>query len=252
MTSARLEAELYALTHRGTAGDAAFYAKFCRRAKRVLELGSGYGRLLSVLAEPGRDLVGLELDREFLAAAQRRLRALPQTKRRTVRLLHGDMRRFAFEQRFDRVVLPYNALYCLLTKRDALACFRAVRAALAPGGAFAFDLWNAEGFHQQPAHQSADDSKPIVRLRHAGQSWDVFERVRLRRSAQRLDVTYHYVPRSGGAPCQIPIAQRYYRVPELAELLARAGLAVHARYGTFSRTRFTLRSPHLIVIARAV
>jgi SAM-dependent methyltransferase len=252
MTGARLQAELYALTHRGTPGDTAFYAKFCARTERVLELGAGYGRLLAVLARPARLLVGLDLDPELLRAAKRRLRTLPLSRRRSLQLVQADMRSFALGQRFQRILLPYNGLFCLRTKRDALACFRAVRAALAPGGAFAFDVWNAEAFHRNPtSHPRADDSEPIVTLQHAGLTWDVFERTRVRRSAQHLDVTYRYVPRGPGAPCQIPIAQRYYRPTELSELLERAGFVVQHRYGTFSSTLFTPRSPQLIVIARA-
>ncbi|HWZ88985.1 MAG TPA: class I SAM-dependent methyltransferase [Polyangiaceae bacterium] len=251
--TARLEADLYALTHRGTPGDAAFYARFCAGARSVLELGAGYGRLVSALARARRLVVGLDCDAQLLAAAKRSLRSLPLAKGRSVRLVQGDMRSFELGQRFERVVLPYNGLYCLLTKRDALACFRAVRAALDPGGTFAFDVWNAEAFQRQPAVRTrVSDPEPIVALRHAGCTWDVFEHSRIRRVAQRLDVVYEYVPRTGGAARQIPIAQRYYRPAELRALLERAGFAVQARYGDFSGARFTPRSPHLIIVAGAI
>ena len=55
-----LSAELYALTHRGTAGDVGFYRRACAGASSVLELGCGSGRLLKRLARPGRQLVGLD------------------------------------------------------------------------------------------------------------------------------------------------------------------------------------------------
>ena len=253
MTSAQLDADLYALTHRGTPGDTAFYTRVCAGAERVLELGSGYGRLLKVLARSGRELVGLDCDRALQAAAKHGLQRLPLVKRSSVRLVHGDMRRFELGSSFDRVLLPYNGLYCLLTKRDALACFRAARAALVPGGVFAFDVWNAHSFQREPAATSvADDSTPIVTLRHAGRTWDVFEHTRVRRAAQRLHVTYHYQPREGGAARVIPIAQRYYLAPELSELLGRAGFKIVTRLGDFSGARFTKRAPLLIVVAHAV
>lgn len=251
--SARLSADLYALTHRGTPGDTAFYARACAGARSVLELGSGYGRMLAVLARAGRVVVGLELDAALLARAKRNLQRLALAKRRSLRVLPGDMRHFELERRFECAVLPYNGLYCLLTQRDALACFRAVRAALEPGGRFVFDVWNAEAFHRESASgASADDPEPVVTVRHAARTWDVFERSRVRRSLQRLNVTYDYVPREGGTPIRISIAQRYYRAAELAELLARAGFAVEHRYGDFSGTRFTPRSEQLIVVARAI
>ena len=251
LTSPRLEAELYALTHRGNPGDAALYARICSGADRVLELGSGYGRLIAKLAQPGRLVTGLEVDAALLALARRELGHLPLAARRGVRLIQGDMRHFALIQRVSHVLLPYNGLYCLLSKRDALACLRAVRAALAVGGLFAFDVWNAEGFQpQRVAQSSLVEADPIVTLDHAGRTWDVFERSRIGRAAQRLDVTYRYVPTTGPA-LELTIRQRYYRASELGELLERAGFVVDKRYGHFSGSRFTSRSPHLIVIARA-
>jgi len=250
MTSAALEAELYALTHRGTPGDLEFYTRVCHGAAAVLELGCGYGRLLHALAQRGRRVLGLDSNRELLALAKRNLRALPKARQRGVELVNADMTRFEFAPGFDRVLLPYNGLYCLLGRRAALACFRAARAALAPNGLFVFDVWNAHAFHRDRAiASSADASEPIVTIQHAGRVWDVFERSRTRRRAQRLDVTYDYLPRGGGKPCQIVIPQRYYLEPELTELLARAGLVAHHRFGDFSGARFSARAEHLIVVA---
>lgn len=249
-----MNAELYARTHRGNVGDAAFYRGLCRGAKRVLELGSGSGRLLLALAAAKRELVGLELDPGLLALAKRNLRALPPSKRKSTRLIQADMRDFALPQRFERVLLPYNALYCLLSKRAALACFRAARRALHPGGVFALDVWNAEPFARSSTRDDAahDDIEPVVTVHHAGRTWDVFEQSRVRRAQQRLDVNYTYLPREGGAAVRIPIAQRYYRPAEISELLERAGFAIEARYGDFSGRRFTQRSEQLIVIARGL
>jgi len=247
-----VKAELYALTHRGNPGDIAFYGDVCRGANSVLELGSGSGRLLLALSSPKRQLVGLELQPELLGLAQRNLRAMPASKRKSVRVLRADMRSFTLPQCFERVLLPYNALYCLLGKRAALACFRAARRALVPGGLLALDVWNAEPFHRSPARSGADDSEPVVSFSHAGRTWDVFEHSRVRRAQQRLDVSYVYVPREGGVTYRIPIAQRYFLADEISQLLERAGFAVEARHGDFSRRRFSARSAQLIVLARAI
>lgn len=244
-------AELYALTHRGNPGDVAFYRQICRGAKSVLELGSGSGRMLAALASEKRRLVGLELDPKLLDLAKRNLCALPPSKRKSVRVVRGDMRDFELPQRFERILLPYNALYCLLSKSAALSCFRAAHRALEPGGRLALDVWNAQPFHGSPAQASADDPEPIVSLRHTGDTWDVFESSRLRRAQQRIDVCYRYVPRKGGSTYRIPIAQRYFLPAEISKLLERAGFSLEARYGDFSGRRFGVRSTQLIVLARA-
>jgi SAM-dependent methyltransferase len=245
-------AELYALTHRGNPGDVGFYRQVCRGAKSVLELGSGSGRLLTALSTADRQLVGLELDPKLLALAKRNVRRLPHAKRKSLRIVHADMRDFELPRRFERVLLPYNALFCLLGQRAALSCLRAAHGALEPGGKLAFDVWNAEPFQSSSGWTGADDARPIVTLRHAGRTWDVFERSRVRRAQQRLDVSYTYLPREGGRAYQIPIAQRYFLPAEISRLLEQAGFVIEARYGDFTRRRFSARSAQLIVLARAL
>ncbi len=244
------EAELYALTHRGNLGDLEFYRRVCRGASSVLELGSGYGRVLAALTDGQRSVVGLERDAAFIALARRNLRAFTRAQRPSVRLVRGDLRHFAFSERFARVLLPYNALYCLLNKRDALACFRCVASALKARGVFAFDVWNAAAFDRARSARSVDDREPVVTLAHRGRTYDVLERSRVNRPRKRLDVTYDYRPRDGGQAHRIAIPQRYFLAPEIDELLRRAGLVLQARYGDFSGGSYTARAPQQIVLAR--
>ena len=48
---------LYASVHRGNPGDVGFYERLCAEARTVLELGCGYGRVLSRLDDGTRALV---------------------------------------------------------------------------------------------------------------------------------------------------------------------------------------------------
>lgn len=251
----KLEAELYALTHRGHRGDVEHYVRECAGASRVLELGTGYGRLLGPLAAVAGQMVGLDREPALLAAARRSLRgkARPGSASR-VRLVQGDFTSFELPPGFDRIVLPYNALYCLLGRRALASCFARVRAHLAADGQFLFDVWCADAF-QRSVRSAArrarhrDDGAALVALHHRGQMWEVFEQTRLRSARQRLDVLYTYVPRHHGARVQIRIEQRYAPWAELAALLAEAGLRVRAKYGGFARERWSPRSEHLVVIA---
>lgn len=251
-----LEAELYALTHRGNAGDAEFYARQCSGVGRVLELGTGYGRLLPALCHTAGEVVGLDREPMLLRAARRALRGLSAQRRRGVTLVQGDMQSFALGRTFDRILLPYNALYCLLGRRAVSSCFRAVKAHLAPGGHFVFDVWAADPF-QRRAHLRAlreayrDEAGAIVSIAHRGQVWDVFEQSRLRSARQRLDVSYTYVSREHGTRIELRIEQRYATSRELKELLADAGLRVQALSGGFRGQPRGARSEQLVVVAAA-
>ncbi|HVZ34743.1 MAG TPA: class I SAM-dependent methyltransferase, partial [Polyangiaceae bacterium] len=201
-----LEAELYALTHRGNPGDVEFYARASSGAARVLELGSGCGRLLPALSRSARSVIGLDRESWFLKAARSSIRRLGAEARGRVQLTRGDLRAFELGLQFDRILLPYNTLYCLLNRRALAGCLRAVRSHLAPGGTFWFDVWCADGFMRQPnARARRDQREALVSLLHRGQVWDVFERSRLRSAEQRLDVIYRYVSRQRGTAIECSI-----------------------------------------------
>lgn len=246
-----LDAELYALTHRGNPGDVEHYVKLCAGASRVLELGSGYGRMLRALAEPKRELLGLELEPNLLRLGREAVAALPASKRCGVTVAHGDMQHIDLGRRFERVLLPYNALYCLLTPRSVERCFRSVRLALEPGGLFGFDVWNADRLSEDELAPS-EEERALAAFDHAGRRWVVFEACRRARGVQRLDVVYTYVPNGRAARRSQVVRQRYYGSAELLALLAKCGFKLEAKLGSFAGARFNERAARLVVVAQAV
>jgi len=225
--------------------------RLCHGAASVLELGSGYGRVSCALAAADRSLWGLELDRSLLELGREAVLRLPARLRRQVELVEGDMRDFALSRAFERVLLPYNALYCLLSLREVEQCFRSVRSALEPGGLFAFDVWNGDRAHAEglsPVH----DDEVLMRFVYDGRTWSVSERCRRARAPERLDVTYTYTPTGRARARSQVVRQRYYRSAELFALLGKCGFAVAAKLGSFSGSRFSERSERLIVTARAI
>jgi SAM-dependent methyltransferase len=243
-----LDAQLYALTHRGNPGDLAHYARICRDASSVLELGAGSGRVLTALARSDCALWGLELDADLLALGRRAVKQLPAGARRQVELVQGNMERFTLPRRFQRVLLPYNGFYCLLSPSAARRCLRSVRAALEPGGLFAFDVWNGDAIHTSGL-QPDTPNEARLRFEHDGRSWRVFESCRPARGAQRLDVTYTYAPDGHAAPRTQLIRQRYYLVEELTQLLTSCGFQVQALRSNFSGSTFSKHSNRLVVTA---
>jgi SAM-dependent methyltransferase len=246
-----LDANLYAFTHRGNPGDVEHYVRLCRGAASVLELGSGYGRLSCALASAERALWGLELDASLLKLGRAAVAELPARQRRQVTLVQGDMQDFELPRRFERVLLPYNALYCLLSLRAVERCFRAVRAALEPRGLFAFDVWNADRAYAEGLSPEREDAE-FLRFDHAGRTWSVSEGCRRVRAPQRLDVTYTYVPSGRAAARSQVVRQRYYRSAELCSLLAASGFSISEKLGGFSGSRFSERATRLVVTARAL
>ena len=196
-------------------------------------------------------MFGLELNPHLLRLGREAVATLPASKRRDVTIIAGDMQRIEAGRRFERVLLPYNALYCLLTPAAVERCFRSVRAALEPGGLFAFDVWNADRLGDDDFAPSSGD-QALAAFEHAGRRWVVFESCRRARGEGRLDVTYSYVPSGRAARRRQVVKQRYYRSRELFTLLAKCGFALETKLGSFAGGRFSERATRLVVVARAV
>jgi SAM-dependent methyltransferase len=217
----------------------------------VLELGVGYGRLLSALSRAARSVVGLDSEPELLKRARRAAKGLEEKRQGRIRFTLGRMEGFDLGRTFERILLPYNGLYCLLTPRALRSCLRNVRRHLAPGGEFLFDVWAADRFHaQRDPGAYHDDEEPILQIQRGAQRWDVFEQSRWFPRTQRLNVVYTYVTH-GHAPITIPIAQRYALSRELFALLKAQGFELRSAHGGFAGQRFGARSEHLVVRARA-
>lgn len=226
--------KLYSALHQGSPGDEAFYQRVCEGTQTVLELGCGYGRILGAIAAPGRRVMGVELDEGLRLSACATLDSLPDSIDAEVRC--GDMRAFEFEQRFDRILIPYSGFYCLLEPDDALSCLHCVRKHLAPGGELVFDAYLADAFHEEAPMDPDGFETERTELRRVtveGVHYRVDESSSWDREKQRIDARYFYVPESGGAELVGEIPQRYWTSSQIEPLLHSAGLELLAMAGDF-------------------
>ena len=245
------EPELYALIHRGTPGDAAFYAAACQGADAVLELGCGYGRILGAVAAAGRHVTGIDLDAGLLTLARAGTQRLTEQRREGLSLQQGDMRHFALPRRFQRIIIPYNGLYCLANETQQVACLRAAARHLDDAGQVIFDGYAIDAFHAEADPQAPfeDDSDPVTSVRWRDRTWDVHEHTTWNRDAQRLTVRYAYRPRDGSAARGEVIHHRYLLTGQLWDLCAQSGLRLMSAHGDFQGTPLDFDSEHMVVVA---
>jgi SAM-dependent methyltransferase len=95
---------------------------------RLLELGSGTGRLLVPLAGRGFDVQGIELSPEMVA------RMREKAGGESIPVLVGDMASFELTERFDVVLLAYNTLFSIVSQERQVDCLTTAARHLAPGG----------------------------------------------------------------------------------------------------------------------
>jgi SAM-dependent methyltransferase len=252
------DADLYELENADDpAFDLAFWESVVRGStpRRMLELACGTGRLTLPLARLGvvDELVGLDSSAPFLDRLRSRLEAesLPVT------VVEGDMRAPAVDGPFDLIAIPFNSLAYLVAREDRLACLRAARALLAPGGRFAFDLvqprydFLSEAILPCPPQRvDADHPAPefgVTRfLRTFSDSYDA--------ATQTLHSTnrYEVYRADGGVEHRIADLDWHIYFPEeLSLLLEASGFEVLERYGDYDRSPWNRGSRRYLWVAGA-
>jgi len=228
------DARLYALLHRGNAGDVEFYLQKCTPARSVLELGVGFGRVAAPLLRAGVPVTGLDVHAGLLDLAACELAAHAGTAPFEVHA--ADMRSFELARRFDRILIPYSGLYCLLDAEGVQACLTRCREHLTSDGRLLFDVYEADSFHVGCEPQDFDESvrEPVVDVVDGATRLSVFETSHWDKPAQRLDITYEYLDEHGRAVHTSLVRQRYWLLDQFAPSLAEAGFGIEALHGGFA------------------
>jgi SAM-dependent methyltransferase len=231
---------------RSPSGDVGFYRELAREAGgRVLELGCGTGRVLLSIARDGIACTGLDSSQEMLEELRRK--SPPEN----LRLVQGSMQDFDLQaERFALIFSAFRSFQHLLTVEDQLACLRAVRRHLAPGGLFAFDVFAPKlervALLEEPEFEEArwrEEETEIVR----------FTSVRRDPATQVSEVTFRYERRRPGSPPQshtVRTRMRHLFRYEIEHLLARAGFTDIQVFGGFDRRPFDYFSGETVVLAR--
>ena len=220
---------LYDLVHTGNAGDVDFYVEECLNAERVLEVGCGSGRLLSQL----KHAVGIDQD----------VGAIDLATARGLDARVADMSDFVLSERFDRVIVPYNTLFCAPNDDALLACLRRCRQHLRPSGVLIYDVYATEEDHiDMPEEHLATTWLNEVRI-------DIFESHRAP-AKNRLDACYRYL--LDGTEERILNIVHHSRSPRaLLKLTGAAGFDISASWGGFDRVPRAPGSERLVVRATA-
>jgi SAM-dependent methyltransferase len=229
--------------------DAAFYLRLARKARGpVLELGCGSGRLLLPIARAGIPAVGLDASPAMLDVLA------AKSPPPNLHLVRGRMESFDLgRRRFSLIFAGFRAFQHLVRVEDQLAALSRIRAHLAPGGVFAFDVFSPRHDRLARGRVPEVEDARFTRdgetvLRYAAISW-------VDTARQILNVRFRFEKiRKGrraryGKPWQSPL--RYFFRYELEHLLARAGFADVEIRGGFSGEPYDSRAKEIVVVARA-
>jgi SAM-dependent methyltransferase len=234
-------APFYDIEHRNFQEDAAFYVKTLRPGK-LLEVGSGTGRLMEPLLDAGFQVWGVEPSPAMMDIAQARIGE-------RARLVLGDIAHLPPEIEFDAVLLPLNTLWHFLSKEERVSLIDDIRQRLVPTGTLILDTTNPLTMADRGSNGEVRERFRTEETRGwiAGYSaaWDD-------QAAQILTLSLWYdrvsptgVVKRFGAELDL----RYSYQPELDLLLTTCGFRVTHWYGDYDASPYTATSPNLLAVA---
>jgi len=211
----------------------------------VLELACGTGPMLLPIAERGIPCEGIDLSGDMLARARAKFAASGVT----VGLHAGNMTDFDLEARFALIFVASNSLTHLHASADIVSCFRAVRRHLAPGGRFAFDVFNpsveilaaADGVRRE-MQRFHDPERGEIRV-------DVEERYDA--AAQVTRGVWYFSTEREADFFVASVEVRSMFPQEVPLLIDAGGLRLLDRFGDFERGPFTSEAPQQVCVCEA-
>ncbi len=223
------EPALYDLEYRDRTEDVAYYRGLASEVHSVLELGAGTGRLTIPMALAGARVTAVDLARPMLEVLQQRRNNLEDPTQ--VELVLADFTHIDLGERYDLVVLPFNAIQHAYTPEDWIALMETVHRHLRHGGRFVLDVvvprhevWlgkDPEGVYEQRRMPDPD-----------GGELTTWENGSYDRVTQVYEVRYHY-ERADGRRQVVALPLRMFHPQDLFTLLEQAGWQIARKAGGF-------------------
>ena len=253
----------YDLEHNGDDEDVEFYRRLveCLRARRVLELACGSGRVTIPLATAAPsldfDVVGVDTSDAMLAEAEVKSARMNDDARRRLSFVRADLRCWRSDRPFDLIVTPCASLSHLLTIEDQIAAWTSAHANLTPGGRFVVDLTMpnlpayAESMHAQPRtllEIDVDTKDPVTQARLLR-----YKTTRYLAHEQRAEIRFLYDRFSNGDRPDRYISDfdsHVYYPRELELLFRLTGFTVEHRYGDYRMRPLRASSRVMVMIGR--
>jgi SAM-dependent methyltransferase len=218
-----------------------------RNGGRVLELGSGTGRISLPLGRAGVRVVGIDRSWPMLDRARTRVRRAKLGDR--VQLVRGDIRFLPFGRDFSMVMAPYGMLQSLLRERDLAATLDEVRRVLEPGGTFGLEL-----VADLPSWQEYRKRLSLKGWRHlrGGAHVTLVETVRQDRARRLTIFDQEFTERRGATrrTHRFALTFRTLSVPQMARRLEKAGFMITALLGDYRGKPWDSRSETWVILAR--
>jgi ubiquinone/menaquinone biosynthesis C-methylase UbiE len=150
-------------------GDVALYASLVPAGAKILELGTGTGRVAIALAEQGFCVTGIDIAPAMLSQAEAKAGTLAPAAAARLRFVRGDLTALSLPDRFDAIFATYFTLAHLPPATSWKRALAGMARHLHPGGLIALHLPIAEQMAAPPPppdrpvlHQPLDGGQQLT------------------------------------------------------------------------------------------
>jgi SAM-dependent methyltransferase len=252
-------------------GDLPFWIGLLQRERptRVLEIGSGCGRLTLPLARLGAaqgfSVTGLEIEPAMLRRAEEHARDEAAPTRQALRLAQGDARDLdgALHRlqgaedlpAFDVILMPYGVAHHFTTPDEQLSVWRGARRWLQAGGLLAVDV-TAPDLERLLAGRDAPTPRRLdLEVSRDGRTLRRTVATRYDATTQQETLAYDYhMSEADGTvrDYRSQFTMRVYFPRELALLFCATGFSMERLLGSYRGEPYSAGSPLLLALGRAV
>lgn len=245
----------YDYEYRARRDDVEFYRALAERlrAKSVLELGCGSGRITLPLLADGLSVTGIDHSAAMIARLREKAAKWPADVGARLTARQGDMRSLAgrgASGKFDLAVAAFNVFEHIYTPQEFAACLAAVRARLLPAGHLAFDVqmpdlkWlSLPATKRYSRMRMRDPISGRAMVYSTNHDYDPVSQISL--------IRMYYDPADRGpGGFVVQLSQRKYFPVELLLLVEQAGFEVIERWGGFSGQPLGPGCESQVIVAR--
>ncbi|HOJ32864.1 MAG TPA: class I SAM-dependent methyltransferase [Candidatus Hydrogenedentes bacterium] len=227
--------------------DVPFYLDFVRvTTGDILEIGTGTGRIASLIASVGKHVLAIDTAPKQLRYALQRWRedgggAAPL-------YLAADMRNLCIQHRFELILATHRSFERVLLDMERIRLFQDCASLLVSNGLLVVHVWSPPteaigGVREKVEELPASDEHGPLRVIRREERDPVRK---IRRYTRRIEEK-EGLKRTWDCP---PMDLRWYTATDLESLGLRAGLRVDNRFSNFQREAYSPGAAELIWVYR--
>ena len=235
---------LYHAHHQRHPEDIPFWLSLAEQTDgRILELGSGTGRVLLPLLSAGHAVLGVENDAAMTSFCADVVAVYPSAA-----LVEADFTQLTLDDRFALIIMPCNT-YSTLTEGERQRVLRWGREHLTPDGVFAFSMPNPAVLAELPDVGEREFEEKFLHP-ELDVTVDVYSAWRRDADGVRFVWDYEYL-NADKALVVRSLTTRHMDVSTdtYLEEVRQAGFRTLELLGDFDGTEYDLDAPYLIVLA---